>query len=126
MTDGFSGADLNEICQVASKVAIRETIEAESRFKAAQELQVGEDVQMDYDPVPKLTRKHFEESMQGARMSVAQVDLIKYEQFKKKFDPSYREGVKVSKKVNWGPGGGDMDVEGEDELYEDDEDDLYS
>ena len=126
MTDGFSGADLNEICQVASKVAIRETIEAESRFKAAQELQVGEDVQMDYDPVPKLTRKHFEEAMQGARMSVAQEDLIKYEQFKKKFDPSYREGVKVSKKVNWGPGGGDMDVEGEDELYEDDEDDLYS
>ncbi len=75
MTDGFSGADLNEICQVASKVDIRETIEAESRFKAAQELQVGEDVQMDYDPVPKLTRKHFEEAMQGARMSVAQEDL---------------------------------------------------
>ncbi len=30
---------------------------------------------MDYDPVPKLTRKHFEEAMKGARMSVAQEDL---------------------------------------------------
>jgi transitional endoplasmic reticulum ATPase len=75
MTDGFSGADLCEICQVAAKVAVRESIEAEARFKSAQELRVDEEVKMDYDPVPKLTRKHFEEAMTTARMSVAQEDL---------------------------------------------------
>jgi len=31
-TDGFSGADLAEICQVAAKVAVREAIEHEARL----------------------------------------------------------------------------------------------
>lgn len=38
MTDGFSGADLTEICQRAAKSAVRDAIEAESRMKAALEM----------------------------------------------------------------------------------------
>jgi transitional endoplasmic reticulum ATPase len=69
------------------KEGVRESIEAKARFEAAQELNVGEEVQMDYDPVPELTRKHFEIAMQTARKSVKPEDLIKYENFKKSFDP---------------------------------------
>lgn len=35
ITDGFSGADLTEICQKAAKSAVRDSIEAEARMKAA-------------------------------------------------------------------------------------------
>jgi len=36
--DGFSGADLTEICQKAAKAAVRDAIEAEARLKAAMQL----------------------------------------------------------------------------------------
>jgi len=38
LTEGFSGADLTEVCQRASKAGIREAIEAECKLKAAMEL----------------------------------------------------------------------------------------
>uniref|UniRef100_A0A183E375 AAA domain-containing protein n=1 Tax=Gongylonema pulchrum TaxID=637853 RepID=A0A183E375_9BILA len=64
-TVGFSGADLTEICQRACKLAIRESIEKEIRHeKMKQERRLkGEDVMDDeiYDPVPEITRAHFEE-----------------------------------------------------------------
>jgi len=34
LTDGFSGADITEICQKAAKSAVRDAIEAEARMKA--------------------------------------------------------------------------------------------
>ena len=42
-----------------------------------------------FDPVPEITRKHFEEGLRGARRSVTQMDLEKFEQFRRKFDPSF-------------------------------------
>jgi transitional endoplasmic reticulum ATPase len=42
-----------------------------------------------YDPVPEITRKHFEEALRGARRSVTALDLEKFEQFRRKFDPSF-------------------------------------
>lgn len=64
-TVGFSGADLTEICQRACKLAIRESIEKEIRYeKEKQERRIrGEDLMDDdtYDPVPEITRAHFEE-----------------------------------------------------------------
>jgi transitional endoplasmic reticulum ATPase len=81
MTKGFSGADIAEICQVAAKSAVRESIEAEARYKSAQELQGDEEVEMDYDPVPELKRKHFEEALKSARLSVSEEDLHKYTMF---------------------------------------------
>ena len=42
-----------------------------------------------FDPVPEITRKHFEEALRTARRSVTNMDLEKFEQFKRKFDPSF-------------------------------------
>jgi transitional endoplasmic reticulum ATPase len=69
-TEGFSGADLAEMSQRATKAAIRDAIEAEEQRKAL--MKDGEEdemMEMD-DPVPTLTRKHFEEALGAARVSV--------------------------------------------------------
>ncbi len=44
---------------------------------------------MDFDPVPEIQRHHFEEALLNARKSVDNLDLEKYNQFKRKFDPAY-------------------------------------
>jgi len=44
---------------------------------------------MDFDPVPEIQRVHFEEALHSARKSVAAVDLEKYNQFRRRFDPAY-------------------------------------
>jgi transitional endoplasmic reticulum ATPase len=79
-TNGFSGADLGFIVQRASKMAIKESIafdiQRERRAKESGE----EDVEME-DPVPEITRKHFEEAMAYARRSVSESDLRRYELF---------------------------------------------
>lgn len=49
ITDGFSGADLTEICQKAAKSAVRDSIEAEVRMQAL--IQKGGKAQ-NFDPVP--------------------------------------------------------------------------
>lgn len=79
-TGGFSGADLTEICQRACKQAIRESIEAEMR--AERERQNNPSAMEDEsDPVPEITRRHFEEAMRYARRSVTDNDIRKYEMF---------------------------------------------
>lgn len=72
-TKGFSGADLTEICQRACKLAIRESIE-----KAIANSDAMSD---DTDPVPEITRAHFQESMASARRSVSDNDIRKYDMF---------------------------------------------
>jgi transitional endoplasmic reticulum ATPase len=97
---GFSGADLTEICQRACKLAIRQAIEIEiRREKQRNENQnsamdvswpeitwrfqlISSHPQMDEeDPVPNITRAHFEEAMKFARRSVSDNDIRKYEMF---------------------------------------------
>jgi transitional endoplasmic reticulum ATPase len=84
-TVGFSGADLTEICQRACKLAIRENIEREIEHeKERQKLQKKGEELMDegvFDPVPEITRAHFEEAMKFARRSVTDNDIRKYEMF---------------------------------------------
>merc|ERR1719231_478967 len=80
---GFSGADLTEICQRAAKMAIRESIEKEieqekERAAAGGDAAMDEDVP---DPVPYITKYHFEESMKYARRSVSDNDIRKCEMF---------------------------------------------
>merc|ERR1712039_166275 len=84
-TEGFSGADLAELCQRAAKAAIRDAI-------AADELRAGDDA-MDADAASEIGRKHFEEAFAGARRSVAGNDLAKFDQFRKKFDPVYKNST---------------------------------
>jgi len=79
-THGYSGADLTEICQRACKLAIRESIEKDIEVAKDQTNSMEPEVQP-VDPVPEITRKHFEEAMSFARRSVSDNDIRKYEMF---------------------------------------------
>lgn len=90
ISKGFSGADLTEICQKACKLAIREAIdhlyqrEEEEEARRKDFAASGKDVPMpdaEADPVPYITRQHFEEAMRYARRSVSDADIRKYEMF---------------------------------------------
>eukprot|EP01059_Diplonema_ambulator_P021984 TRINITY_DN365_c0_g1_i1.p1 TRINITY_DN365_c0_g1~~TRINITY_DN365_c0_g1_i1.p1 ORF type:complete len:795 (+),score=410.46 TRINITY_DN365_c0_g1_i1:62-2446(+) len=79
-THGFSGADLSGICQRAVKIAIKESIAKEIQYEKMKEMgKVPADE--DYDPVPEITKAHIEEAMKGARRSVSDHDIRKYEMF---------------------------------------------
>jgi transitional endoplasmic reticulum ATPase len=87
-THGFSGADLTEICQRAAKLAIRESIDADIRAaREKKEREETEDTKMEdvveeeEDPVPQITKDHFEEAMKYARRSVSDQDIRRYEMF---------------------------------------------
>lgn len=98
LTEGFSGADLTELCQRATKAGIRELIEFEEKKKAAEALNpdmVGQSV----DPVPELQRKHFEEALQCAKKTSNPQLMQRYEEFRRKYDPEYQNnegGVQFS------------------------------
>ncbi|KAF7716136.1 Cell division control protein 48 [Penicillium ucsense] len=85
-THGFSGADLGFVTQRAVKLAIKEAISLDIERTRAREA-AGEDVTMgegeveEEDPVPELTRAHFEEAMRTARRSVSDVEIRRYEAF---------------------------------------------
>lgn len=82
-THGFSGADLGFITQRAVKIAIKESIGLDIQRSKDREA-AGEDVEMEddaEDPVPELTKRHFEEAMQMARRSVTDVEIRRYEAF---------------------------------------------
>jgi len=83
-THGFSGADLTEICQRACKLAIRESIEKDIEIQRLRQ-EKGEDAMETEteveDPVPEITKVHFEEAMRYARRSVSDNDIRKYEMF---------------------------------------------
>lgn len=97
--NGFSGADISEICQRAAKLAIRESIGKEAeRMNAQKEKEAaagGGDIKMEdeaaaapaaeeeeyVDPVPFITVEHFEEAMKFARRSVSDSDIRRYEMF---------------------------------------------
>ncbi|KAI3867002.1 hypothetical protein MKX03_022045 [Papaver bracteatum] len=81
-TEGFSGADITEICQRACKYAIRENIEKiiERKNKIKDNRVVMEEEGVE-DEVPEITAAHFEESMKYARRSVSDGDIHKYQAF---------------------------------------------
>merc|ERR1719424_1016222 len=91
-TNGFSGADLTEICQRAVKFAIRESIEKEIQREEEMAAAADGDDAMDeaeLEPcVPHITRAHFEEAMKYARRSVADKDIRHYEMFAQKLAQS--------------------------------------
>jgi len=90
-TNGFSGADITEICQRAAKLAIRQSIDVIYRRQAAAAAAAAEGgdgsseqaamEDDESDPVPYITRAHFEESMRFARRSVSDADMRKYQMF---------------------------------------------
>jgi transitional endoplasmic reticulum ATPase len=112
-TEGFSGADLAELCQRAAKAAIRDAI-------ASEELKKSDDAMVDdADYAAELTRKHFEEAFAGARRSVNMADLAKFDNFRMKFDPIYKSktGGTDSVVINWPEDEGQEQAVQEDDLY---------
>lgn len=83
VTEGFSGADITEICQRAAKNAIRESIAA--GIERQRRVEAGELTQEEADalpdPVPCITRAHFEASMSKARRSVTPEVIKQYDDF---------------------------------------------
>ncbi|KAK3042571.1 hypothetical protein RJ639_001565, partial [Escallonia herrerae] len=80
-TQGFSGADITEICQRACKYAIRENIEKDiekERKRRENPDSMDEDID---DEVSEIKAAHFEESMKYARRSVSDADIRKYQAF---------------------------------------------
>lgn len=81
ITEGFSGADITEVCQRACKLAIRGEI-AEQEAAEAAAIAAGKDL-----PEPKLDgklgKKQFDEAMLTARKSVSKTELARYLKFKK-------------------------------------------
>jgi len=124
-TKGFSGADLTEICQRACKLAIRQAIEADIRRETNAS---ADDMEMDEDPVPEITREHFEESMKFARRSVSDNDIRKYEMFAQTLQQSRGFGSDFRFPTEGGQstGGGAGPSQPVIEEVADDGDDLYA
>ncbi|MBN3319742.1 TERA ATPase, partial [Atractosteus spatula] len=128
MTNGFSGADLTEICQRACKLAIRESIENEIRRERERQtnpsaMEVEED-----DPVPEIRKDHFEEAMRFARRSVSDNDIRKYEMFAQTLQQSRGFGsfrFPSSNQGGAGPSQGSAGGSGGNVYNEDNDDDLY-
>merc|ERR1712078_322785 len=115
-TEGFSGADLSELCQLAAKAAVRDLI-------ATEELNKGDPNAMEEDQQPEISRKHFEEAFGLARRSVNQAELNKYDHFRRSFDPVYRAETAggAADVINWPEDDTQFNA-----AADDDEDDLYS
>lgn len=88
-THGFSGADITEVCQTATKLAVREAILAEEeRLQKLSE----EDGEAEDDASSSITttqeflvtKRHFNIAMSKARKSVGEDDLILFEEFAEK------------------------------------------
>jgi transitional endoplasmic reticulum ATPase len=106
LTQDFTGADITELCQRAAKAAIRDAISAEEdrRRLAGDNADADADMEAAEDPVPDITRTHFEEAFHAARRSVTTHDLYKFDEFRKKFDPVYAKksaGQGQIAKINW-------------------------
>lgn len=83
VTEGFSGADITEICQRSAKNAIRDSIAA--GIERQKRVDDGELTQEEADAlpdsVPFITRTHFEASMSKARRSVTPDVVKQYDDF---------------------------------------------
>ncbi|KAL0231922.1 hypothetical protein PCE1_002919 [Barthelona sp. PCE] len=78
VTDGYSGADLTEICQRASKMAARAHIEDKIRQRREAEMN-GEEYMEEADFSPSVNVEHFRIALEESRRSVSEVDLQRYE-----------------------------------------------
>jgi transitional endoplasmic reticulum ATPase len=123
-TEGFSGADITEICQRAAKNAIRESVNA--GIERAKLVATGEvDESSPYaDPVPFIRKDHFEEAMSRARRSVSDKDIRQYEQFMAKMKADSNASGAGTFSFD-----GDSDgavSEGKDKAEDSTEEDLYN
>lgn len=122
-THGFSGADLGFVTQRAVKLAIKQSISLDIERTKAREAEgvdaMDEDVDAE-DPVPELTKAHFEEAMRSARRSVTDVEIRRYEAFAQSMKnsggssffrfPEGQQGTDGQQNGGFGAGGDDGDL----------------
>lgn len=141
ITHGFSGADLSYIVQRSAKFAIKQSIEAQIKAQKLKDAsKTNEDVEMkkegedeiegaiEEDPVPYITRAHFEEAMKTAKRSVSDAELRRYEAYAQQISASrgqftnfrFSEGEALSNTTNNNNSSGaafGTTVEDDDDLY---------
>jgi len=120
MTNGFSGADITEICQRACKTAIREAITENIRLERLAAANPNDPAipprywldeerttpNPDFNGVPEITKAHFQDSMKFARRSVNDRDIARYEMFKNTLQQSrgFGSDFRFPDSTNTGPG----------------------
>jgi transitional endoplasmic reticulum ATPase len=123
LSEGFSGADMKELCNAICKSAIKESIVSEEQKRVLMKERPDADIDMIDDAVPKLTRRHFEIGLSECVKSVSDVDLAKYEEFKRKYMPGFNQ-QKTGTKIRWPDG--DSSQTNVNKPSKDDDLDLYS
>jgi transitional endoplasmic reticulum ATPase len=119
-TQGFSGADISEICTAASKLAIREAIlAAEERLQKIEAGEIDEDDEEDTSIGERMliTKRHFNFAMSRARRSVGEKDLALFDEFAEKQQSGRGEAAN-----NFKFGDDEAAPDAEDEM----QDDLYA
>jgi len=109
ITNGFSGADITEICNRSAKIAVRESIAREVEMRNKEDPDHPDydpSFERDdgFDPVPMIAVKHFEESMKFARRSVSDMEIRKYEAIAAQ--QHSRIGLDVDGRIGGASGGG--------------------
>ena len=109
-TQGFSGADIMEICQTATKLAVKEAIlEAEEANKQGLETAAAKPC--------LVTKRHFNVAMSKARRSVSEKDLVLFDEFAEKQKAGRGEAATSFKF---------KDADEDQEVVEEEEEDLYA
>jgi transitional endoplasmic reticulum ATPase len=106
-----------QACKLAIRESIEKEVEKERRRKENPDLMVD-----DTDPVPEITREHFEEAMRFARRSVSDNDIRRYEMFAQNLQQSRGLGTAFkfpdAPAGSGGAGGADFaPAGGDDDLY---------
>merc|ERR1711977_588010 len=133
ITNGFSGADITEICNRAAKIAVREAIAREVEIRNKEDPDHPDydeafERDEDYDPVPMITEAHFQEAMKYARRSVSDMEVRKYEARAQQQNSMIGLDYQATSGSGTAPGTG-AGAAPEPDLYGNDggdEDDLYS
>ncbi|KAJ6232305.1 transitional endoplasmic reticulum atpase [Anaeramoeba flamelloides] len=106
--------------------------EESSELEELEELDELSSDEEEYDPVPYVTKEHFEESLKFARRSVSDNDLVRYEMFAEKLHQSRGFGTDMKlpekKKESTNILGGEEEQEtmfNDDDDDEDEDEDLY-
>ena len=120
-TNGFSGADISEVCTTASKLAIREAIlAAEDRQKKIEAGEIDEDDDSGSSSVGGnmlIGKRHFNFAMSRARRSVSEQDLALFEEFAEKQKAGRGEAATNFKFDDPKSAAGDEEGGADDDLY---------
>jgi transitional endoplasmic reticulum ATPase len=110
-TEGFSGADIAEICNRASRFAIKMCLQEHiSRERQKEELiRAGQEIptELDDDSIYVVKKQHFDLAMRNARKSVSEDQIAKYTAYAQANSLAQARGFSAPGAPNFGnaPGG---------------------